>query len=150
MIDLEKIYRDAGAYLEGHFLLSSGNHSKFYLQSAKVLLIGVGGVGGFCLDALYRTGIQNITIVDFDTFDITNQNRQIGSEKVGATKVIRMKELYPLINTIEEKITPKWVEEFDFEEFDLVIDAIDDIKAKVALALNTHEKLISSMGGAKK
>jgi tRNA A37 threonylcarbamoyladenosine dehydratase len=120
------------------------------LQSAKVLLIGVGGVGGFCLDALYRTGIQNITIVDFDTFDITNQNRQIGSEKVGATKVIRMKELYPLINTIEEKITPKWVEEFDFEEFDLVIDAIDDIKAKVALALNTHEKLISSMGGAKK
>jgi tRNA A37 threonylcarbamoyladenosine dehydratase len=47
------------------------------LQSAKVLLLGVGGVGGFCLDCLYRSGIQNITIVDFDSFDITNQNRQI-------------------------------------------------------------------------
>ena len=45
------------------------------LQSAKIIILGVGGVGGFALDCLYRTGITNITIVDYDTFDETNQNR---------------------------------------------------------------------------
>lgn len=56
------------------------------LQKSKVLLLGVGGVGGHCLDALYRTGIADITIVDFDTYDITNQNRQIGSDAIGEKK----------------------------------------------------------------
>jgi len=59
------------------------------LRKAKILLLGVGGVGGFCLDCLVRSGVEDITIVDFDRFDITNQNRQIGSEKVGAVKVDR-------------------------------------------------------------
>ncbi len=120
------------------------------LQNKKVLLLGVGGVGGFCLDSLYRTGIGSITIVDFDTFEVTNQNRQLGSEAVGAVKVERMKELYPGIKGYDLKITPTWVEEFDFEPFDLVIDAIDDMPAKVAIAQKISHKLISSMGGAKK
>ncbi len=120
------------------------------LQSKKVLLLGVGGVGGFCLDSLYRTGIGSITIVDFDTFEVTNQNRQLGSEAVGAIKIDRMKELYPGIEGYDLKITPQWVETFDFEPFDLVIDAIDDMPAKVAIAQKVSSKLISSMGGAKK
>lgn len=120
------------------------------LQNAKVLLFGVGGVGGFCLDALYRSGVGAIKVVDFDSYDITNQNRQIGSEAIGESKVHRMQELYPNIQTLEVKVTPTWIENFDFTPYDLVIDAIDDIPAKVALAQIVSHKLISSMGGAKK
>jgi len=120
------------------------------LQNSKVLLLGVGGVGGFCLDSLYRSGVQDITVVDFDTFEITNQNRQLGSEAIGMSKIERMKELYSGIEGYDLKITPEWVKEFDFEPFDLVIDAIDDMPAKVAIAMKCSDKLISSMGGAKK
>lgn len=120
------------------------------LQKAKVLLLGVGGVGSFCLDALYRSGISDITIVDFDTFDITNQNRQIGSDSVGEVKVTRLATLYEGVKPLHVKLTPQWIEEYDFEPYDIVLDAIDDIPCKVALALKTHKKLISSMGGAKK
>ncbi len=120
------------------------------LQSAKILLLGVGGVGGFCLDCLFRSGVQDITIVDFDTFDITNQNRQIGSEAVGEIKVKYLKKLYPCITPIDTKVTKLWCEEFDFTSYDLVIDAIDDMDAKVALAHKVGDKLISATGGAKK
>ncbi|MCF6174021.1 MAG: tRNA threonylcarbamoyladenosine dehydratase [Campylobacteraceae bacterium] len=120
------------------------------IQNASILLLGVGGVGGFCLEALYRTGIGSITIVDFDIFDITNQNRQLGSENIGETKVDVLSRNRTNIKTINIKITPKWVEGFDFDKFDLVIDAIDDMSAKVALAHKCSHKLISSMGGAKK
>lgn len=120
------------------------------LQNARVLLFGVGGVGGVCLEALYRSGITNITIVDFDTFDITNQNRQLGSEAVGVSKVKRMKELYPSVTPIEQKITPAWVEAFDFVPYDVVIDAIDDMPSKVAIAHKASEKLLCSSGSAKK
>ena len=120
------------------------------IQSANILLLGVGGVGGVCLDALYRTGVQHITIVDFDTFEVTNQNRQIGSENLGDIKVDAMSKIYSGINALHVKITPTWVDEFNFDKFDLVIDAIDDMKAKVAIAHKCSHKLISSMGGAKK
>ncbi len=120
------------------------------VQGAKILLLGVGGVGGFCLDCLVRSGVRDITIVDFDTFEESNQNRQIGSDNLGAVKVTHLQTLYPNVKTIEVKITPEWCERFDFRPFDLVIDAIDDMAAKVALANRVHEKLISSMGGAKK
>jgi len=129
-------------------LLFENNFEK--LQSKRVLLLGVGGVGGFCLDSLYRTGIGSITIIDFDTFEVTNQNRQLGSEAVGMLKVERMKKLYPGIKSYNLKITPEWVEKFDFKPFDLIIDAIDDMPAKVAIAQKCSQKLISSMGGAKK
>ena len=120
------------------------------LHEAKILLLGVGGVGGFCLDCLVRTGVRDITIVDFDTFEESNRNRQIGSENVGAVKVHHLQKLYPDVEAIEAKITPQWCEEFDFSPYDLVIDAIDDMKAKVALAHQVSDRLISSTGGAKK
>ncbi len=120
------------------------------IQNAKVLLLGVGGVGSFALDCLYRSGIGDITIVDFDRYDITNQNRQIGSEEVGAIKVERLAKLYPGIKAINAKVDAKWIEEFDFSPYDIVIDAIDDTKAKIALAHKCHTKLLSSMGSAKK
>jgi tRNA A37 threonylcarbamoyladenosine dehydratase len=120
------------------------------IQKSKILLLGVGGVGGFCLDALWRTGVKSITVVDFDTFEVSNQNRQLGSENVGKAKVDVMKSIYSGVEGLNLRVTPSWVESFDFEEFDLVIDAIDDMEAKVAIANRCSNRLISSMGGAKK
>lgn len=121
------------------------------LQNAKIILLGVGGVGGHCLDCLSRSGVTNITIVDFDTYDVTNQNRQIHSElHEGEVKVEALKKHYPHIEIINVKIDEEWVRNFDFEGYDLVLDAIDDIKAKLALAQKCHKKLISSFGSAKR
>jgi len=120
------------------------------LRNAKILLLGVGGVGSFCLDCLVRSGVEDITIVDFDKYDISNQNRQIGSDKVGAVKVDRLAELYPTVTPIEAKIDDEWIENLDFSPFDLVLDAIDDIRAKISLAHKVSPKLISATGGARK
>lgn len=120
------------------------------IQNAKILLFGVGGVGGHCLDALYRTGIKDITIIDFDTYEISNQNRQLGSDNIGASKVKTLMDIYKGIKGFDLKVTPEWIEAFDFSPYDVVIDAIDDIPAKVAIAQKAHKKLISSMGGAKR
>jgi tRNA A37 threonylcarbamoyladenosine dehydratase len=120
------------------------------LAQAHILLLGVGGVGSVCLDALFRTGIGSITIVDDDVYDITNQNRQLGSEAVGEVKVNHLASLYPNVHPIHALITPEWVEAFDFSPYDVVIDAIDDMKAKVAVAHKVSEKLLSSSGSAKK
>lgn len=118
-------------------------------QNKNVLLLGVGGVGSFTLDCLYRTGVENITIVDFDSYDESNRNRQIGSDNnIGRVKVEALKEIYPQVKPINIKLNLEWVEGFDFSEFDLVIDAIDDIDVKVALAHKVSDKLISSMGSA--
>jgi tRNA A37 threonylcarbamoyladenosine dehydratase len=120
------------------------------LARTRVLLLGVGGVGGFCLDCLFRTGITDVTIVDYDTFDETNQNRQIGAEAVGHVKVRRLAELYPTVTPIEAKVDAEWVETFDFSPYDIVLDAIDDIRAKIALAHKVWPKLVSATGGARK
>lgn len=121
------------------------------LQQAKILLLGVGGVGSFCLDCLIRSGVNDITIVDFDTYDETNQNRQLWSEHhVGESKVRALKTHYLQIDIIEAKIDEAWVAAFDFEPFDLVLDAIDDTKAKLALAQKCYRKLISATGSAKR
>ncbi len=121
------------------------------LQNSKILLLGVGGVGGFCLDCLSRSGITDITIVDFDSFDETNQNRQMWSEMhEGESKVEALKKHYPHIKTLDIRIDEEWVWNFDFSEYDLVLDAIDDTKAKLALAQKCYKKLISSFGSAKR
>ncbi|MFT7004192.1 MAG: tRNA A37 threonylcarbamoyladenosine dehydratase [Sulfurimonas sp.] len=121
------------------------------LSDAKILLLGVGGVGSFCLDCMIRSGINDITIVDFDTFDETNQNRQMWSEMhEGEVKVEALKKHYPDIKIINTRIDEQWVLDFDFDEYDLVLDAIDDTKAKLALAQKCHKKLISSFGSAKR
>ncbi len=121
------------------------------LEDANILLLGVGGVGSFCLDCLYRSGVKNITIVDFDTFDETNQNRQMWSElHEDEIKVEALKKHYPQLKTINKRIDEEWVWAFDFDEYDLVLDAIDDRNAKLALAQKCYKKLISSFGSAKR
>lgn len=123
----------------------------FYkIQKSKIIILGVGGVGSLALDCLYRSGVMNITIVDFDTYDITNQNRQIGSEAIGQNKVNHLASLYPNIKTIDQKIDLEWVENSNLDEYDFIIDAIDDIKPKIQLIKKYHKKLISSGGSAKK
>ena len=119
------------------------------LQDSKVLVCGCGGVGGVCIDALYRSGVGHITAIDCDKFDITNQNRQIGSENIGEYKTDVFARLYPGLKTLNLKLTPSVISEFDFSEFDLIIDCIDDIPAKVAIAKICSKRLLSSMGGAK-
>lgn len=121
------------------------------LEDAKIILLGVGGVGGFCLDCLSRSGVKNITIVDFDTFDETNQNRQMWSELHEAeVKVEALKQHYPHAKIINQRVDEQWIWDFDFDEYDLVLDAIDDTKAKLALAQKCYKKLISSFGSAKR
>jgi len=121
------------------------------LQNAKIILLGVGGVGSFCLDCLVRSGITDITIVDFDTFDETNKNRQMWSEMhQGEVKVEALKEHYQTLKTINTRIDEQWVLDFDFDYYDIVLDAIDDTKAKLAIAQKCHKKLISSFGSAKR
>jgi tRNA A37 threonylcarbamoyladenosine dehydratase len=121
------------------------------LENAKIILLGVGGVGSFCLDCLYRSGVKDITIVDFDTYDESNQNRQMWSElHYGEFKVEALKKHYPELKIINKRIDEEWVWEFDFDQYDLVLDAIDDRNAKLALAQKCYKKLISSFGGAKR
>lgn len=124
------------------------------ISQTKVLIFGVGGVGGYALDALYRSGIQNITIVDKDSFDITNQNRQIGSEAVGEVKVLALSKLYEGITPIHACVSEEFLQTLDFDEFDYIVDAIDDINAKILLAKKAQDRrmgsYISSTGSAKK
>ncbi len=121
------------------------------LQSAKVLILGVGGVGSYALDCLYKSGISDITIVDYDSYEASNQNRQIGSEgNIGKSKVQTLAQIYEGIKAIEQKMDIAWVEGFDFEPFDLVIDACDTTKVKIELAKKVHKKLIMSLGSAKR
>ena len=120
------------------------------IQKAKIIILGVGGVGGHALDCLYRSGVRDITIVDFDTFDETNKNRQIGSDAVGSYKVEHLKTLYPNIKTINKKIDKEWVRNTNLDKYDLILDAIDDIIPKVELIKKYYKKLISSGGSAKR
>lgn len=120
-------------------------------KDVKLILLGVGGVGSFALDALYNTGITNITIVDFDTYEESNLNRQMGSSgNVGRVKVEALKEKYPEVTPIHVKITPEWIDNFDFSSYDYILDAIDDVKPKVHLIKKHFTKIISTSGGAKR
>ena len=120
-------------------------------KNVKLILLGVGGVGSFALDALYNTGITNITIVDFDTYEESNKNRQMGSHgNIGRVKVEALKEKYPEVTPIHVKITPEWIDNFDFSSYDYILDAIDDVKPKVHLIKKHFTKIISTSGGAKR
>ena len=120
-------------------------------KDVKLILLGVGGVGSFALDALYNTGITNITIVDFDTYEESNMNRQMGSHgNIGRIKVEALKEKYPEVTPIHVKITPEWIDNFDFSSYDYILDAIDDVKPKVHLIKKHFTKIISTSGGAKR
>jgi tRNA A37 threonylcarbamoyladenosine dehydratase len=120
-------------------------------QNTKIILLGVGGVGSFALDALYNTGITDITIVDFDTYEDSNMNRQLGSTgNIGRIKVDALKEKYPNVTPINVKITPEWIEEFDFSPYAYILDAIDDIKPKVHLIKTHFTRVITTSGSAKR
>ncbi|NEW59748.1 tRNA threonylcarbamoyladenosine dehydratase [Sulfurovum sp. bin170] len=120
------------------------------IQKAKILILGVGGVGSYALDCLWRSGVSDITIIDYDRYDETNQNRQIGSEAVGELKTDVLKKLYPTITAINQKMDMAWVAEFDFEPYDLIIDSADTTKVKIELAKKVYKKLIMSTGSAKR
>jgi tRNA A37 threonylcarbamoyladenosine dehydratase len=121
------------------------------VEDAKILLLGVGGVGSVALECMIRSGIKDITIVDFDTYDETNANRQLWSElHVNEVKVDALKTHYPTVTTIKKRVDKEWISTFDFEPYDVILDAIDDIHAKLALAQKCYAKLISAAGSAKK
>jgi tRNA A37 threonylcarbamoyladenosine dehydratase len=127
--------------------LFTQNYEK--ITKAKILIIGVGGVGSFALDCLYKTGITDITIVDYDSYEKSNLNRQIGAQgAIGELKTKRLKEIYPKINTINKKVDIAWVKEFDFTPYNIVIDACDTTPVKVELAKRCYKKLIMSLGSA--
>lgn len=131
------------------------------IKTKKVLLIGLGGVGSYALEALVRNGFKNITIVDYDKIDISNLNRQLitNSSNIGHSKVIegilRAKLINPdiLIDGIENKLTVDNIDRLLDLDFDYVIDACDDVLVKFTLiekSLHYNYKLISSMGTANK
>jgi tRNA A37 threonylcarbamoyladenosine dehydratase len=121
------------------------------LQKTKVIILGVGGVGAHALDCLYRSGITNITIVDYDIYEVSNQNRQIGSENaLNQLKVSHLKTIYPNIIAINAKIDLQWLDENDLDKYDIILDAIDDIKPKVQIIKRYYKKLISTTGSAKR
>ena len=119
-----------------------GKENFIKLQKAKILILGVGGVGGYVLDCLYRSGVTDITIIDYDTYDETNQNRQIGSEAIGELKTEVLKKLYPTITAINQKMDMAWVREFNFEPYDLIIDSADTTRVKIELAKKIYKKLL--------
>lgn len=131
------------------------------LKKSKVIVFGVGGVGGYTVEALVRSNIGEITIVDYDTIDITNINRQIialhstvGKYKVDAFRE-RIHDINPdcKVNVYKEKLTVDNIDYFNLKGYDYIIDAIDNISSKIALAKYAYENnlsMISSMGmGAK-
>lgn len=131
------------------------------LQQTRVILFGVGGVGGWCSEILLRTGIGHLTIVDFDLVDITNLNRQVAATHttIGHSKVqamyARLKEIAPTANLqyVECKYSVETAEQFDFSQYDIVIDAIDTLDCKTLLlyqASQSDARVYSSMGAGRK
>lgn len=131
------------------------------LKSKKVIIFGVGGVGGYVCEALARCGIGQIDIVDNDTVSLSNINRQIIAlhSTVGRAKVEvmreRMLDINPSIkiNAICTLYTPETSKDFDLSAYDYVVDAIDMVSGKVELAVRCQEldvNLISSMGAGNK
>lgn len=135
-------------YQRCRMLFGEENFEK--LQNTKILILGVGGVGSYALDCLYRSGVSDITILDYDSYDETNRNRQIGSDAVGTSKIETLAQLYPGIKTIEQQMTMLWVESFDFDPYDIIIDAADTTKVKIEVAKKCYKKLIMSVGSAKR
>ena len=131
------------------------------LHNSHVAVFGIGGVGGHAVDALVRSGIGTITIVDSDEVAVSNINRQlIATEKtVGRKKVDVMKEHLLEINPAVSVVAydcfflPETQEQFDFQQYDYVIDAVDTVTAKIALVEaceKANTPIISSMGAGNK
>ena len=132
------------------------------LQSANILIVGLGGVGSFAAEFLVRSGIGNLTIADGDTVDITNINRQLPAlnSTIGKNKTDvvaeRILDINPEINLkkINEFLEPERMEELlTQEKFDYVLDCIDSLSPKLALIITCKRKkikLVSAMGAGGK
>ena len=129
------------------------------ISKINVLIVGIGGVGGTALEALVRSGVKNITIIDKDVFSESNLNRQILStiDSIGLYKVDvgidRCKSINPDVNIKGLKINLDEENINELGNFDYIIDACDDINAKLALmqyANKNNINLISSMGTGKR
>ena len=131
------------------------------LAKSKVMVFGVGGVGSFTVEALARAGVGNLILVDDDTVCLTNLNRQIHAtyKTISKNKVEVMKERVLSVNrncnveTIQVFVTPDNLEEIIPDDVDYVVDAIDTVSAKIALAVYCEQKgikLMSSMGTGNK
>lgn len=131
------------------------------LQNAHVAVFGVGGVGGYVVEALARSGIGTLTLIDNDKVSLSNINRQIialhstiGKYKTEVAKA-RIADINPNANvyTRELFVLPETIEEIDFSGFDYVVDAIDTVSGKLAIIQSAKEKnipVISAMGAGNK
>lgn len=138
-----------------------GEEAVEILQNSKILLFGLGGVGSFVAEALVRSGIGEIDIFDNDSVDITNINRQlialdstVGRLKTEVTAE-RLKQINPNVRVYEHPVfvTPEVIENFDFSKFDYIVDAIDNVTAKIAVCKKARESdipVISAMGAGNK
>ena len=138
-----------------------GDKAVSRLSSSHVALFGLGGVGGYALEALVRAGVGTITVVDDDTVSTSNLNRQIlatlstvGKDKT-AVAYERATSISSTVKIIAKKVffSPETADQFDFSDYDYVIDAIDTVTSKLELAVRCREKgvkLISCMGTGNK
>ena len=138
-----------------------GDEAMERLNNARVAVFGVGGVGGYVVEALARSGVGALDLIDSDQVCETNLNRQIIALRstIGRDKVDVMKERIADINP-ECKVNvrkcfflPENSDEFDFREYDYIVDAVDTVTAKVHLVVKANEcqvPIISSMGAGNK
>lgn len=131
------------------------------LQNSNIIIFGLGGVGSYTAEALARSGIGKLTVVDKDTVDITNINRQlyalhstVGKPKAEVAKA-RILDINPEceITAIQKMYLPENSEDFVLSQYDYIIDAIDNVTAKIDLAVKAEQfgiPIISSMGTGNK
>ncbi|WP_177919171.1 ThiF family adenylyltransferase [uncultured Eubacterium sp.] len=131
------------------------------LKNSRVAVFGVGGVGGYTVEALTRSGVGAIDLIDNDTVSLTNINRQIIAtlDTVGRYKVDvaeeRIKSINPDCKVVKHKcfFLPETADEFDFNDYDYVVDAIDTVKGKLEIIVRAKQAetmVISSMGAGNK
>ncbi len=148
--------------IENRTELLIGTETFHKLQSINVILFGVGGVGSWCAETLVRSGVRNLTIIDFDTVAPSNINRQLPAtiDTVVQLKVDVMRTRMISINldanitAIADRFTPDNAPQWHLEQYDYIIDAIDSVADKAALMLHVaslpRPRLLSSMGAALK
>ena len=131
------------------------------LKNSKVIVFGIGGVGSYTVESLARAGVGTLVLIDDDTICLTNLNRQVHAtySTISKSKVEVMKERVLSINrkcnviTYETFVTEENIPEFISEDTDYVVDAIDTVSAKIALAVYCQDKnikIMSSMGTGNK